>query len=363
VNRSHVVHVLGRPAVKYLLAVATTAIVVIFLVLPQFRSGWHDLPLVRGIPVGWVVVAVLLEAASFAAYGLFTRSVLPERHRPRYHRLVRIDVVGSGLSHVVPGGGAVASGMRYRMLCTAGVDRADAAFGSVLQGFGSGAVVNLIMVMGFLLVLPSRGGDPLYILGTVLGVGHVALLFVGWLLLMRAEEKGVRVARRLAGPARADRWEAGARRVASSVHRLSANPALLVRALFWSMVNWLLDAASLWVFVLAFGHRVSLGGLLVAFGLAHALAFIPLTPGGVGVIEGVLIPTLVSFGVPVGEAVLGVLTWRLINFWAPIPAAALCWVSVRLDRGFRVGRPTGDGGQLNEPTEVDGAVPAAGLAV
>jgi uncharacterized protein (TIRG00374 family) len=343
--------------VRCALATVTTALVAVFFVVPQFRSGLHDLNLVARIPVGWVVVAIVLEAASFAAYGMFTRSVLPERGRPRYHRLMRIDVVGSGLTHVLPGGGAAASGLRYRMLCTAGVEGTDAAFGSVLQGIGSGAVVNLIMVAGFILVLPTRGHDPLYILGAVLGLGHLVLFFVGWLVVLRSEEKGVRLARRLGGPARADRWEAAARRISASVRQLSSNPMMLGRALLWSAVNWLLDAASLWVFVLAFGHRLSLPGLLLAFGLAHALAFLPLTPGGVGIIEGVLIPTLISFGVPAGEAVLGVLTWRLINFWAPIPAAAVCWVTLRLDRGSRaVRRPA-----VIEP--LDERVPAAELAV
>jgi uncharacterized protein (TIRG00374 family) len=327
---------LRRPWVRYLVAGCTTALVVMFFVVPQFRSGWRDLGLVTRIPVRWVVLAVLLEMASFAAYGLFTRAVLPTVRRPRYHRLMRIDVVGSGLSHVLPGGGAVASGMRYRLLCKAGVDGTDAAFGSVLQGVGSGVVVNLIMVTGFLIVLPSRGGDPLYLLGAGLGVAHIVVLIAAWLLLVRAEEKGVRLVRRLGGPSRADRLEGGARRLAVKLRELASDPALLGRTLLWSGANWLFDAASLWVFLLAFGHRVSLGGLLVAFGLAHALAFVPITPGGVGIIEGVLIPTLISFGVPAGDAVLGVLTWRLINFWAPIPAGALCWISVRLDPGCQL---------------------------
>jgi uncharacterized protein (TIRG00374 family) len=107
-------------------------------------------------------------------------------------------------------------------------------------------------------------------------------------------------------------------------------PAVIMQATAWAVANWLLDAASLWVFLMAFGYRVDLGPILVAFGLANTLAILPITPGGLGIIEGVLVPALVGFGTPQGMALLGVLTWRLFNFWAPIPAAGAAWASIRL---------------------------------
>ena len=69
-------------------------------------------------------------------------------------------------------------------------------------------------------------------------------------------------------------------------------------------LNWLLDAASLWVFVRAFGGALDIDALLVAFGLANIFAVIPITPGGLGIVEGVYIPTLIGFGAdpPGGDA-------------------------------------------------------------
>ena len=81
----------------------------------------------------------------------------------------------------------------------------------------------------------------------------------------------------------------------------------------------MLDAASLWVFLLAFGALVSPIDVLVAFGLANILAVIPLTPSGLGVIELTAIAVLKGFGVPGDVAAAGVLSWRLVNFWLPIP--------------------------------------------
>ena len=69
----------------------------------------------------------------------------------------------------------------------------------------------------------------------------------------------------------------------------------------------------------AFGHTLGPVGLLVAYGLANVAAAIPITPGGLGIVEGILVPTLVAFNTDQGVALLGVLAFRLISFWLPIP--------------------------------------------
>ena len=42
---------------------------------------------------------------------------------------------------------------------------------------------------------------------------------------------------------------------------------------------------------------------------------------------------LVSFGVTRSVATLGVLAWRLVNFWLPIPACVIAYVSLKVPRG------------------------------
>jgi uncharacterized protein (TIRG00374 family) len=280
---------------------------------------------------GWVVLGIALEAASFVAYGLFTRSLLPEEGRPSWHWLLRLDVLGAGLTHILPGGGATASGLRFKLLRDNGVDGSDAALASVVQGLGSAIVVNVLLLAGILVVLPERGGNPRYVTGAVTAAVLLAIAVVGCIALTRGEETMVRIARRLTRrEERAERIETSLRRASARLSDLMAQPAVLLQATGWAAANWLLDAASLWVFLIAFGHRVDLGGILVAFGLANTLAILPITPGGLGIIEGVLVPALVGFGTPQGMALLGVLTWRLFNFWAPIPAAGASWISIRL---------------------------------
>jgi hypothetical protein len=73
-----------------------------------------------------------------------------------------------------------------------------------------------------------------------------------------------------------------------------------------------------------------------------------LTPSGLGVIELTIIAVLKGFGVEAGVAAAGVLSWRLVNFWLPIPFGGASYLSLRFGRarlstGFRshANRPGG----------------------
>ena len=93
--------------------------------------------------------------------------------------------------------------------------------------------------------------------------------------------------------------------------------------------NWLFDAGCLFICLAAFGPWVNPAALLVAYCLANILAVIPLTPGGLGVIETTVIVVLVAFGTPKSYALLGVTAGRLLNFWLPIPVGGAAYLYLR----------------------------------
>ena len=83
------------------------------------------------------------------------------------------------------------------------------------------------------------------------------------------------------------------------------------------------------------------------------LAAIPVTPGGLGVVEAVLVPSLVAFGATRGTAIVAVICYRLVNFWLPIPVGAGAYLSLRV---------AGDGQATNPKDELSRAVAEARLA-
>jgi uncharacterized membrane protein YbhN (UPF0104 family) len=133
-----------------------------------------------------------------------------------------------------------------------------------------------------------------------------------------------------------DRLEQALLDAAKSLSALARDRRTLVMSLTWATLNWLLDAASLWCFVAAFGKFVNPVELFAAYGIANVAGALPVTPGGLGVVDSVAPLLLVSFGVTRSVATLGVLGWRLVNFWLPIPVGAIAYISLKVPRGAGV---------------------------
>ena len=108
----------------------------------------------------------------------------------------------------------------------------------------------------------------------------------------------------------------------------------------WAVANWLLDAASLWVFLRAFGATVSPASLIVAFCVANVLAAIPITPGGLGVLDVTLATMLLGFGVPSAAVGLGIPAYRIVQYWLPMAVGALSYFSLRFGP-FKIDREHG----------------------
>jgi uncharacterized protein (TIRG00374 family) len=207
-------------------------------------------------------------------------------------------------------------------------------------------VLNLVLWIALVVSIPLNGFDPAYATAAIVGVVLLGAFGGLVMLLVRGREQAERIIRAVARHLPFVQEEAAARvvnQIATRLRELVADPPLLWRCLAWAVANWLLDAASLWVFLRAFGGTVLPVELVVAFGLANVLAAIPLTPGGLGVIEAVLTSTLVGFGVDRGVAAIGVVTYRLVAFWLPIPLGAVAYGTLKVGpvslRRLRAMRP------------------------
>jgi putative heme transporter len=125
-----------------------------------------------------------------------------------------------------------------------------------------------------------------------------------------------------------DRLAMVVQRLASRLREILDDPALMRRLAIWATSNWLLDAAALWVFMRAFGVSPRIDSLLVAFCVANISASIPITPGGLGVLDATLVAMLALFGYG-NVAGIAVPMYRLAQYWLPIPLGALSYISLR----------------------------------
>jgi uncharacterized protein (TIRG00374 family) len=342
-------------SLRHAVTLLVLALVIEYLVLPQLAGAGKALHLLSQVNLGYAAGGVVLEAAAWLAYAQLTHAVLPHVAPSRF-TILRINMSTLAVSHVLPAGTAGGTPVGLRLMTENGVSGADATFAVATQGIGSAVVLNLLLWIALVISIPLRGFNPLYgfaaLVGVLLGAAVAALV----LLFTRGEERAARIVRRLASRVPfldEDVVTAGVQRLATRLRELARDRLLLARAVGWAAAFWLLDASSLWVFVAAFGHLMSPYGLLVAYGLANVLAFLPITPGGLGIVEGVLVPTLVGFGSPRGVALLGVITYRLVNFWLPIPVGALSYLSLRVEPGASRRRRAEELEELAEAAERD----------
>ena len=312
--------------------VLATLIVVYFLILniPGLRNAVDQLSEVKP---GLLVLGLVLELLALFCYSLMTRAALgPVGHHMTALHLFRIQLSTRALSSLVPGGSAAGSALGYRMMVASGVPGPDAGFALATAGLASAVVLNFILWAGLIVSIPLRGVNPVYgtaaIAGIILMGIAVAIIFG----LIEGQERSEKILRSVARRLRLNEDRAGeaVRHIGGRMQELAADRALLRRLVFWASANWLIDAAALWVFLRAFGGSVPLDGLIVAFGLANVLAAIPITPGGLGIVEGTYVPVLVGFGLPRATAVVGVVSYRIAQYWLPILIGGVCYLSLRI---------------------------------
>jgi len=308
-----------------------------YLVLPQIAGTTKAIHLLDTISPWWALTAVGLEALSLVSYSLITRQIFPDRP-PSFAWLIRTDLTTLGVSHLLPGGAATSTALRYRLLREGGIASEDTAIGMAVEGVGSNLVLVALLWLALVTSIPLGGLHPLYV---SVALSAVIVLAVSPIVIyVHAQQKTDRrsplapLARMV--PARfRPRLSRAVRSGEAQLRQVLADKRSLRACGLWASGNWLLDAASLWVFAAAYGHVLNPDSLLVAYGIANVAAIVPVSPGGLGIIEALLIPSLVGFGTPRAIAVLAVVSWRLFNFWAPIPTAGLCYLSLRTERWRR----------------------------
>jgi len=106
---------------------------------------------------------------------------------------------------------------------------------------------------------------------------------------------------------------------------------------------WLGDIACLWAALKIYNAELSTPALILAYATGYVLTRRSLPAGGAGLVEVMMTFALVWVGVGLAPALLGVVTYRLFNFWLPIiPAFAALPAVRRMRQDFRRGEKAFD---------------------
>ena len=338
-----------RPAVRWivhgLLFVALT--IGVFGVLPRLGGLRHDAVDLRHGRPAFMVAAVVAQAVSLGCYAQLYRHVLGALGAKISFRLAADVTLASFLvSHLTPLGSATGTLVNVSTLETEGIAAATTGEAIALTSLESTTALIALFGSGFA-ATAGRHLPQAYLTVAGLALVLVAALLAAVFVVGAHPAVAGRAGRWVATVARRFRPSIDPARAAATASRLAtlARSALSGRV-FWisfglAAGDLLTDLLSLDLMFLAFGYQPGFGPLAVAYAAANIASAIPITPGGLGVIEVTLVAITVGFGSPRAIAVLAVLGYRVVNYWLPLIPGAIAYLRIRLRSAKTKNEPNG----------------------
>ena len=317
----------------------------------------------------WVIAAVVAEFLSFVSFagmqiGLLGFGGLRAPRGP----LLKTTFASQALANSFPGGNAVSAVYSFRWYRRFGAGNTLATW--AIAGTVIASIVSLALVATLGLALATEQGASLDLIPAIIGalVVTVAIgaLFVYERPLQWITDRLIHWSRAIIGRPSAATEDRVRRSLAwtTAVHldwrQLTATVAL-------GTCNWLFDCACFALMFPAIGATVPWKGLLLAYGAGQLAATLPITPGGLGVVEGSITIALVAFGGVETTTVDAVLIYRFISFWLVLAVGWALWgelaFEVRRGRWSRhaldapveaLGPETADPGAIDSGASPDG---------
>ncbi len=243
------------------------------------------------------------------------------------------------LSHVVPGGTAPGGALAYRLLTDEGVSGSVAAFGLASQGIGSAVVLNVLFWLALVISIPLSGYNRLYGFAALAGA-FLLLAFFGTVFLLTR------------GQRHADAW---LRRLAEKVPFTTPDGVSRMLQNVADRITLLVTSRRLRDTALGVGRRQLAARRGQPVGLPVGLRLDRLADRPARRLRarerargdppharrprcrrGRAHPHARGLpACPVAIATVGVLSWRLVNFWLPIPVGGGCYLSLKVRRRRR----------------------------
>jgi uncharacterized protein (TIRG00374 family) len=340
-----------KSVLKKVIPIAITG-VALYLVFPSITEVFASWPKLKTLHPVWFVAALVAQALHFMCTWALQRIAIRTK---AWFPVVAGQLAGNAVTLIVPGGAAVGAAVQFRMLKRAGMDT-DATVGGLTTFSLLG--VAAILLLPFL-ALPTIFFGPAVnrSLAEVAIIGAIAfVLFTAAGALVLTLNAPLRFAGRTAQSV-ANRVRSGKPKIQGLGPRLLTERDQILHVLGerWqgavalSAARLVFDYLTLYAAVRATGAHPRPSLILVAYAVAGIVSMIPITPGGLGIVEASLTGFLILAGMSSGDALLATLAYRLCSYWLPllVGPVAYGWFTWRYDRrdeqrlGLAGGAPAG----------------------
>jgi putative heme transporter len=301
----------------------------------------------------WATIRAMtwLELATLAALAVWNQAtyVLVEMSgRPGLGAVqaLKITQTSTAVTNTLPGGAALGAGLQSAMYVSYGFAPPDIAISLTLTGtWNTFAKLGMPIVALTLLAIGGNAGGGL-VAASLIGLAILVGAMTAFAIVLRSERGAFAVGRGLGavvsfvgrGP-RKDWGAAAADFRRRTIELLRTQWAQLTVTTAISHITLYL------VLLLALRHvgvsndAVGWEQVLASFAFVRLLSAVPITPGGLGVVELGLTATLVAAGGQEALVVAAILIYRLLTFVLPIPVGAISYVLWRREITRRTRHP------------------------
>ena len=347
----------GSTWIRVVRDVGSLAIAVALLIwgLPRVAGvGWTEIVApMKQLHPGLLILLAVLQLSALAVFTFTITGALPGiSHR----RALTVNLCGSLVANTLPFGGALAIGATYAICRSWGFSRGAIGISIVLGGVFATAGKVLVPMIGLAALLIEGGTVSSGLRNTAL-IGVLTLVAILAVFVIVLVSPGA--ARRVGG------WIESS---AEAVLRLFRRP----RKLGWDVAvahlrdqtrsvvstGWLsmtlgtlgyftIYFVMFWICLASCGLVIGVGSMLAAFALGRLLTSIPVTPGGLGLVEAGSVALLVALGADPAQAASGVLLFSIFTHVIEIPFGITAWLVWLWGRRGR-SNPPADGGVVTD---------------
>jgi uncharacterized protein (TIRG00374 family) len=322
----------GKRALQIVVSLALVVAVFAFA-LPRF-ANYADV---------WSAITAmtwleLLSLAALAAWNLVTYWFVMVASLPglNYWQAMKVNLTSAAIANTLPGGGALGVGVTTAMFRSYGFTGTQIGLSIVVTGIWNNFVKLGMPVIALALLAISGKSSGALVTASLAGVAGLAIAIVLFALVLRSEGAAERVGRAF------DPMTRAISRILRKTPRSSAGEALkhfrkdtvgLLHAQWLGLtVATVVSHVSLFlVLLLALRHvgvsneEVTWQEALAAFSFVRLLTALPITPGGLGVVELGATAALVAAGGNRGQVVAAVLVYRALTYLPPIPLGLMAY--------------------------------------
>jgi len=301
--------------------------------LPHFAhtswgAVWHVL---EQIPPTTALGLMLIMMAGLWLYTFTLTGSLPGLG---HLQALIVNVSGSAVGNVLPGGGAVGVAATYKQLRSWGFARKDVSTSIIVTGVWNVMARLVLPIIGIIAMLFGAGQlNPAVMRAATAGAIGGIVVLGGFISVLSSEQMARRVGRVLEAVVRPfRRGRPGEVGFTRHVVEQRAQTISVVRrgwlTITFGLVGFFgMNYLLFWFCLNTVGVQLPFAYMFFAFALSRLLTSVGVTPGGVGISETGVAALLVGWGAMPAQATAGVVLYSLYVHFFEVPLGALGWLA------------------------------------